>query len=155
MRRTIVTLVSLLSSVCLWASDEKRPSHPSFDYGVARAHEIEPHRRTIPSKGVRPGFNQLHLTLTVSPTGDVVDAEPSGDNEVLKFWPQLQDEVRQWKFTPFEESGIPVTAEFEEYIETLFRPNDCRRPMWLRQHFGQTRKLRFPFSEQGVSAVAL
>jgi ankyrin repeat protein len=119
MIRNIVALTCLLSSMFLWASDEKRPSHPSFDYDVARAHEIKPHRRTIPSKGVRPGFNQLHLTLTVSPTGDVVDADASGDNEVLQFWPQLQDEVRHWKFTPFEESGKAVTAEIEEYIDLV------------------------------------
>jgi ankyrin repeat protein len=119
MIRKIIALTCFLPSMSFWALHENQPLHPSFNYDVARAHEIEPHRRTIPSKGVRPGFNQLHLTLTVSPTGDVVDAEPSGDNEVLKFWPQLQDEVRQWKFTPFEESGIPVTAEVEEYIDLV------------------------------------
>ena len=114
-----IALTCLLSSICLGASDEKRPSYPSYDYEIARAHEIEPHRRTIPLKGVSPGFNQLRLTLTVSPMGDVVDAGAGGDREALKFWPQLQDEVRQWKFTPFEENGQAVTAEVEEYIDLV------------------------------------
>lgn len=102
MIRAIIVLTCLLSSLWLWASDDKRPSYPSYDYDVARTHEIKPHRRTIPLEGVHPGFNQLHLTLTVSPTGDVVDADANGDRDAQKFWPQLQDEVRQWKFTPFE-----------------------------------------------------
>jgi hypothetical protein len=103
----------------LGASKEKQPSNPSYPYDAAREHEVKPHRRTIPIKGVRSGFNQLHLTLTVSPTGDVLDADAVGDNEVLKFWPQLRDEVRQWKFTPFEDNGRPATADVEEYIDLV------------------------------------
>jgi len=114
MDRTIVAFACLLSSVCLRASDEKQL--PSFDYYVARAHEIKPHRRTIPLQGVRPGFDPLHLTLTVSPIGEVVDTDATGDPELLKLWPQLQGEVRQWRFTPFEENGKAVTAKVEEYI---------------------------------------
>src|SRR5580700_3344406 len=114
MNRIIVAFACLLSGVCLWASDEKRL--PSFEYDVARAHEIKPHRRIIPLQGAHPGFDQLHLTLTVSPTGEVVDTDATGDPELLKLWPQLQSEVRQWKFTPFEENGRAVTAEVEEYI---------------------------------------
>lgn len=119
MVRAIVALTCLLSGIFLWASNEKRPSHPSFDYDIAREHEIKPHRRTIPFEGVRPGFHQLLLTLTVSPAGDVVDARTGGDREVLKFWPQLQGEVRQWKFTPFEVNGKAVTAEVKEYIDLV------------------------------------
>jgi ankyrin repeat protein len=119
MNRTVVALTCLLTSLCLWASDEKRPSYPSYDYEIARAHEIKPHRRTIPFKGVRAGFNQLHLTLTVSPTGDVIESDATGEPEILQFWPQLQGEVQQWKFKPFEESGKAVTAEVEEYIDLV------------------------------------
>jgi ankyrin repeat protein len=119
MIRTIVALTCLLSNIFLWALNEKQPSYPSYDYDVARAHEIKPHRRTIPLEGVGPGFNQLHLTLTVSPIGDVVDADASGDREMLKFWVQLQGEVRQWKFIPFEKNGKAVTAEVEEYIDLV------------------------------------
>jgi ankyrin repeat protein len=117
--RTIVALVCFLSSISLWASDDKRPSYPSYDYEAAYAHEIKPHRRTIPVEGVRPGFNQLHLKLIVSPTGDVLDAEASGDDYLLNYWPQLQPEVRKWKFTPFEVNGESVTAEVEEYIDLV------------------------------------
>jgi ankyrin repeat protein len=119
MIRNVIAFTCLLSSILLWASADKRPSYPSYDYDIARAHEIKPHRRTIPFQGVRPGFNQLRLTLTVSPTGDVMDAHASGPSELLKFWPQLQAEVRQWKFIPFEENGRAVTAEVEEYIDLV------------------------------------
>jgi ankyrin repeat protein len=117
MIRATVAFTCLLSSVWLWASDEKQP--PSFDYDVAHAHEIKPHRRRIPLQGVHSGFNQLRLTLTVSPTGDVVDADANGDQEALRLWPQLEGEVRQWKFTPFEENGKAVAAEIEEYIDLV------------------------------------
>lgn len=119
MIRVIIVLAFLLSSTRLLASEEKTPSYPSYEYEVARVHEIKPHRRTFPLSGVRPGFNQLHLTLTVSPTGDVLNAEPNGDRDTLKFWPQLEDEVYQWKFTPFEERGKAITAEVEEYIDLV------------------------------------
>src|SRR5207244_2510430 len=118
MSRTIILVACFVSSIFLCASDEK-PSYPSYHYDVARTHEVKPHRRTIPLEGVRSGFNQLHLTLTVSPTGDVMDADAGGDHDALIFWPQLQDEVRQWKFTPFEKNGIAVTAEVEEYLDLV------------------------------------
>ncbi|HLX86466.1 MAG TPA: ankyrin repeat domain-containing protein [Terriglobales bacterium] len=119
MNRTVVALTCLLASLCLWASDEKRPAYPSYDYDVARTHEIEPHRRTIPVEGVRSGSNQLRLTLTVSPTGDVLESDAAGDPGIMKLWPQLQGEVRRWKFTPFEANGKAVTAEVEEYIDLV------------------------------------
>jgi ankyrin repeat protein len=119
MMRTIIALTCLLSSILFQESGDKRPSYPSFDYDVARGHAIKPHRRTIPLKGVRPGFNQLRLTLIVSPAGDVVSADASGDDKILKFWPQLMSEVNDWKFRPFQRDGIAVTAEVEEYIDLV------------------------------------
>jgi hypothetical protein len=115
-----VVFACLLFRICVLARNEKRPPYPSYQYDVARAHEIKPHRRNIPLEGVRPGF-QLRLTLTVSPTGEVLAADAHGDSEALRFWPQLQGEVRQWKFIPFETHGKAVTAEVEEYID-LFPP---------------------------------
>ncbi len=119
MVRTIVALTCLLLSSFVWASDERRLPYPSYDYEVASAHEIKPHRRTIPLEGVRPGFNQLRLALIVSPAGDVLSAEAVGENEMLRFWPQLKGEVLQWKFTPFEENGKAVMAEVEEYVDLV------------------------------------
>ncbi len=116
MNRPAVALASLLLSTLLWATDGKRPS---YLYDAAIAHEIKPHRRQVPLEGVPPGFNQLRLTLTVSPTGDVVEAKAFGNPELLKFWPQLRAEVLQWKFTPFEEGGKTVTAEVQEYIDLV------------------------------------
>ena len=117
--RTIIAFTCILLSISSQESGDKRHSNPSFDYDVARDHEIKPHRRTIQVKGVRPGFNQLRLTLIVSPAGDVVSADVSGEDEILKFWPQLQDEVLLWKFTPFERNGKAVMAEVEEYIDLV------------------------------------
>jgi hypothetical protein len=93
MIRTITALTCLLSSIFFQESGDRKSSNPSFEYDVARGHEIKPHRRTIPLKGVRPGFNQLRLALIVSPAGDVVSADASGDGKILEFWPQLKSEV--------------------------------------------------------------
>jgi Domain of unknown function (DUF6438)/Ankyrin repeats (3 copies)/Ankyrin repeat len=91
----------------------------SFDYDSAQQHEIKPHRRTIPHEGVRGGFNQLHLTLTISPVGDVVDAKAQGESPLMEIWPELEGEVRSWKFTPFEKNGKAVMASVEEYIDLV------------------------------------
>jgi hypothetical protein len=85
MTRIIIAFSCLLSSIFLWALNDKPPSYPSYDYEVARAHEIKPHRRTIPMEGVPPGFNQLRLTLIVSPTGEVVNADASAAPNILEF----------------------------------------------------------------------
>ena len=119
MRRIVGGVVLLLLSGGVWAQEEKRPAYPSFDYEVARTHEIKPHRRTIPTEGFYAGSQQLHLKLTVSRTGDILEAEAGGNTAMMKFWPQLQIEVRQWKFTPFEVNGTAITAEVEEYIDIV------------------------------------
>jgi ankyrin repeat protein len=69
--------------------------------------------------GVVAGCNQLRLALTVSPAGEVVNVEATGDDAALKFWPSLQAEVRQWKFVPFEQNGNAVTADVEEYLDLV------------------------------------
>ena len=118
MSRCTALIPFLFLSIVVFSQQEK-PEYPSFNYEAARAHELKPHRRTIPVKGVREGFNQLRLTLTVSPAGDVLDAEAGGDKDAMKFWPQLQEEVRGWRFAPFEKDGRPVTAEVEEYVDLV------------------------------------
>jgi len=103
----------------LWGQSDDQPKYPAFDYEVAQTHEIKPFRHNIPLRGVSSGFNQITLTLTVSPTGDVMDADPHGDPDELKHWPQIQAEVHQWKFIPFKENGAAVTAKVEEYINLV------------------------------------
>ncbi len=115
----ILTSVYLLASTPFLTQNQEPSSYPSYEYDVARRHEIRPHRRTIPVEGVNGGFNQLKLTLTVSPSGNVLKAAAGGDDKLLKFWPQLQAEVLQWKFTPFEKNEKAVTAEVEEYIDLV------------------------------------
>jgi ankyrin repeat protein len=114
-----VALLCLLPGSSLLASEGQKPSYPSFDYQTARDHEIKPHRRTIPVDGMREGATQLSLKLTISPTGDVTHAEPSNDDEGVKFWSRVEGEVYQWKFTPFEIGGKAVTAEVQELIELV------------------------------------
>jgi hypothetical protein len=118
-KRPISALLVLLCSACVFAQDDKRSSLPSFDYEVAVTHEIKPHRRTIPEKGVEPGFNQLSVILTVSPAGEVIDAKVSSGTGSEKYWPLVEGEVRQWKFTPFEEDGKAATAEVQEYVDLV------------------------------------
>jgi hypothetical protein len=65
------------------------------------------------------GFTSLHLKLIVSPTGRVIDVEANGDSNDLKFWPQVEPEVRQWKFIPFEMNDKAVTAEVEESVSLI------------------------------------
>lgn len=117
-----IVIFPLLVAALLVADDKPAPI-PTFRYDAARAHELKPHRRTIPIPGVEWGANQIHLRITVSPAGDVLDVHPSVDvdppsyaEHTLRFWPQLEGEVRAWKFIPFEQNGIPVTAEIEEYL---------------------------------------
>lgn len=98
---------------------EKRAELLSVDYDTAHAHEIQPHRRTVPLAGITEGVNQLTLSLTVSANGDVVAAEATGDQLSLAHWPELRDEVMQWKFVPFEQNGGLVTAKVEEYLDLV------------------------------------
>jgi hypothetical protein len=124
MIRAIIALACLLSSAGARATEEKQPANSSpayaaFDYQAAYAHEIKPHRRTIPLAGVSSGFHELRLTLTVSPAGAVLDAKTEGEDEDNKFWTDLRPEVLRWKFIPFEVDGRPVTASVEEYIDLV------------------------------------
>ena len=119
---SIVALVCLLPGLSLFASEGQTPSYRSFDYETARDHEIKPHRRAIPVDGMGQEYtspHQLHLELTVSPTGDVTHAEASGEDGDARFWSQLEGEVYRWKFTPFEAGGKPVTATVEEHIDLV------------------------------------
>lgn len=100
-------------------AQEGHAGDPKIAYDEARAHEVKPHRRTIPTEGVRAGFNQLHLTLMVSAAGDVVGAKAAGSEADLKHWAGLQGEVGQWRFAPFERGGHAVSAEVEEYIDLV------------------------------------
>lgn len=87
------------------------------DYDVARAHELAPHRRSIPLAGVRGGFNQIGLSLTVSAAGDVVKADPNTNEGTERFWPLIRAEILGWKFKPFLVDGKPATAQVEEYVD--------------------------------------
>lgn len=116
-RRFVVLSWLLLLSAGLLA--QQAQSAPSFDYDIARQHEIKPHRRTIPVSGMQDGSTQLHITLTVSAAGIVVGARAESQDDAMKFWPRIEPEVGRWRFTPFELDGKPVTAAVEEYVDVV------------------------------------
>jgi hypothetical protein len=49
----------------------------------------------------------------------VTHAEASGEDGDTRFWPQVEGEVYQWKFTPFKAGGKPVMATVEERVDLL------------------------------------
>jgi ankyrin repeat protein len=117
MLRYLATLACLLSALTFAPSQEKKPPLPHFNYYTARTHVIKPHRRIIPVQGgVGCGDVRLHLTLIISPTGDVTSAHATGDSHNVTLWPQVQGEVYQWKFIPFEKDGKPTAVEVDEDI---------------------------------------
>lgn len=114
--RSFIALTFVASGLALVAQDEK----PSlFADDVVRAHEIKPHRRSIPVQGVQLGFNELRITLTISPTGSVMNAEAHGRSGSMKYWPSVEREIEQWHFAPFEKDGKPVTAIIDEYVDLV------------------------------------
>jgi len=121
MRYPALAFFTLVLSACApaFSGQEQKQPLPSFNYEEARGHELKPHRRTFRLQGVPPGASEIRLTLTVSPLGDVVSVAASADPQTLKFWPQVQSEVRNWKFTPFARDGKPTAAEVEEYVGLL------------------------------------
>jgi ankyrin repeat protein len=119
MHRIVNAVAFLMVGVMSQGAQEKAPAYPSFDYDVVYKHELKPHRRTIPFEGMESGDKQIHLTLTVSPAGDVIDAKTESDSGAKKFWPEIEAEVRQWKFTPFENGGKAITAQVEEYADLV------------------------------------
>lgn len=119
--KTAIGIVTgfLLTAAPAWAQQEPKKNHPHFDYMAAEQHEVGLHRHTIPLEGIRPGFHQLHLTLKVSPMGEVLKADVGGDAQDMKHWPELEEEVNAWKYKPFEVNGKAVTAEVEEYLDLV------------------------------------
>lgn len=117
MLRFPATLACLLSALILAPSEDKKVPLPHVNYNTARTHVIKPHHRIIPAEGgVGRGDVRLHLTLIISPTGDVTSAQATGAHNTMALWPQVQGEVYQWKFIPFEKDGKPTTVEVEEDI---------------------------------------
>jgi ankyrin repeat protein len=114
--------VAALACFLLPACAQQAPAPPakpvSFNYDQAYHHELKPHRRAIPLEGEN-GFNQLRITLIVSPIGEVISAETDDDAESQKRSSQVKDEIVGWKFEPFVVDGKPVLAKIEEYIDLI------------------------------------
>jgi ankyrin repeat protein len=119
MLRTLAVLSFLVAGAFTQTPSVPKLRRRPISYEVVRAHEIKPLRHVVPVAGVDSYRIQLRLKLTISPVGDVIEVEPSGEGDSLRYWPELADEVRGWKFLPFEQDGKPVTAEIEEYIDLV------------------------------------
>lgn len=119
MKRGMLCVLCVATFSFVGVRAQERQQYPSFDYGVARAHEIKPHRRTIPLSGVEAGENQLRITLKVSPAGQVLDATASSGTGSMQYWPEIKAEVLSWKFAPFEVKDRPVMAQVEEYVDLV------------------------------------
>jgi ankyrin repeat protein len=118
MIRAVLALVCFLC-LPLAAPAEDKPAYPSIDYDTAARHEVKPHHRTVSVEGVGQGFNQLHLTLVVSLSGQVIKADATGDKNTLPHWSQLKSRVLEWKFTPFVVDEKPAAVEVEEYLDLV------------------------------------
>ncbi|HEX7286755.1 MAG TPA: ankyrin repeat domain-containing protein, partial [Candidatus Angelobacter sp.] len=114
-----MALTCLLSGIVVGPPNQNPSSHPSYTPDVARAHEVKPYRHIIPLEGVPPGFHQIRLSFLVTPAGDVLRVAVGGDKKLLEFQSQLEKELSQWKFTPFEENGKAVLTYVEELIELV------------------------------------
>lgn len=120
---SILTLLAI--SLAGAAQNTKETAYPSFDYEAARVHESQPHRRTIPLKRMDESSyldqlnEQLHLTLIISPAGEVIRVEANGGDRGMRYWPEVRPEVSAWKFQPFEKDGKAVTASVEEYVDLV------------------------------------
>jgi hypothetical protein len=117
-----MALIVALASIGVLASIPKltAAAQEPIPYETAASHEIKPQRFTFPLKGVTEGMHQLQLTLTVSRTGTVTDAKPDGgDTQDLQFWPQIKNQVLEWKFTPFDVNGKPANVQVEEFVNLV------------------------------------
>jgi hypothetical protein len=136
----------LLSSLPLAA----QTSPATIKYDEARLHELKPHRRSIPVDGITGAFNQLHLTLTISPAGDVTHAEASGDALSEKYWPSIEGEVSQWRFTPFEQSGHPIAAHHPPRVKDRNLPHPFRLLRFLPCVHSHARPKPHPLRRPGI-----
>jgi hypothetical protein len=119
MMRALTAWVCLFFCAFVWAFDDHSAALPLFGCEIAQKHEIKLHRWDMPVAGVEQGFNQLHLRLVISPSGEVIGARASGGPKELRFWPQIRDRVYQWRFTPFEVEGKPAKVEVEEFVNLV------------------------------------
>ncbi len=112
-------LLEALLITALLAAPSQQSTYPTISFNDAWSHEIKPHKRDFPVQGLAGGFHQLGLTLLVNANGEVTDAHAAGQPDELQLWPQIEPQVRQWKFTPFKVDNQPATVQVEEYANLL------------------------------------
>lgn len=120
LRRMVVAVVGFLLLGCwVGVAQAHGAGRATFSDETVFAHEVLPHRDSVPLKGVGSDVEQLTVELVVSPSGDVVSARPKGNSKLNRYWPEVEPTVRRWKFRPFERDGMPVTAHVTEYVNLV------------------------------------
>ena len=120
MRSKLAAIVVLSCPISVWAFGPESPIDHFFDYDVARSHEQQPHRRTIPTAGVGQNNSmQIQLEVIVSEDGRVVAVKPDAEAQAMRHWPQVREEIEKWRFTPFFANGKPVPARVREYVDLV------------------------------------
>lgn len=69
--------------------------------------------------GVGPFITQFDLTLTVTPSEDVIAADHTVNPELEQFWPRVRGAVMKWKFTPFKVDGKAATVSVSESADLV------------------------------------
>lgn len=117
MRKSVLSSLFAMS-VCLSAAAQSE-SDVVVGYDEAWQHTVEPRHTWVRVPKPSRGMPQLRLTLTISPQGDVMNAEAHGSAEEMLAWPAAQATVYGWKYRPFSRAGHPVTAVVQSGISLM------------------------------------
>jgi hypothetical protein len=117
-------LLLIAASLLAVTEPASSPSEPRFPYSVVRAHQIKPQHHDIPVEvtehtGLLRMAEALTLSLTISASGEVIHAEPVESGYALRLWPQIENQVYQWRYIPFDENGRPIVAHITEYVSLV------------------------------------
>ena len=116
--RSLVLPSLLAVSVCFPVAAQSR-SDVTVGYDEAWQHTAQPQHTWVHVPKPGSGMPQLRLTLTVSPQGDVMHAEASGNAEQMQAWPMAQAIVYGWKHRPFLRDGHAITAVLQSGISLV------------------------------------
>jgi ankyrin repeat protein len=92
---------------------------PMVSYWNARKHAIKPRKELFSVPEIVNGSRLIVVSLVVSATGAVVSAEMNDGEKRPESWPSIRDEIKQWRFTPFEKAGQNISVQTQAFIELI------------------------------------